>query len=152
MLVACSRCGKEFEAQRPTARYCTASCRALASREAKRAAEGAALAADATVVAIASRRRSTSRSASRGAAGTVEESVTRELGEAASTSLGRQALALARRMDANIDTGSALASLSKQLVILTAAAVREKAQVAEEDPVGAIQAQVIALRAAGVRD
>jgi len=150
MPVRCSRCGKEFAAQRPTAKYCSASCRAMASRDAKRAAEAAGLTEAANVVAIAGRRpnAATRKPKALGGAG-VESSVLRELGDAASTSLGEQALVLARRLDANVDTGSALASLSKQLVVLTAAAVRDKAPVAAEDPVGAVQAQVLSLRASG---
>lgn len=69
-----------------------------------------------------------------------------ELGDAAETSLGLQALALAQRIDDGGTSASALRSLSQQIVVLTAAALRDQAPDVDEDPVAAVQAQVIAMR------
>lgn len=146
MFVACTRCGKEFVAQRSTAKFCSAVCRSAASKAKAKDGEDAALASDATVVALASRR--TSRPAPRATrVCSVVDAITSELGEAISTSLGQQALVLAERIDGRVDTsGSAVASLSKQLVILTAAALRDIAPDVAVDPVAAVQAQVLAIR------
>lgn len=142
MIASCTRCGTEFDAQRPTAKYCTASCRALASREFKRAAEVGEHVAAANVVAMTARR-----TPARGRRVTsIEAALVRELGAAANTSIGQQALLLARRMDAADDSGAALANMSKQLVILTSAARRDSTPDAAVDPVAAVQAQVIAIR------
>ena len=79
-------------------------------------------------------------------AGRIEATLLRELGDAADTSIGQQALALARRLDANADGLSAMATASKQLTVLTRAALMEKAPDAENDLVGTVQAEVIAIR------
>ena len=144
-------CGVEFSPARSDGKYATTSCRVRAYRKAKANAADAQLAADATVVSIAGRKAKAptppaSTTPNAGGMGGVEAAITRELGDALLTSLGQQAIVLARRLDEHTDTGSALASVSKQLVILTAAAVREKAPDAESDLVGTVQAEVIAIR------
>ena len=141
-------CGVEFSPIRSDGRYASTTCRSRAFRKAKANAADASLTADANVVSIAGRKAKapTSSAPTTPGAGGVEKAITRELGDALLTSLGQQAIVLARRLDEHTDTGSALASISKQLVILTAAAVREKAPDAESDLVGLVQADVIAIR------
>lgn len=141
-------CGVEFSPIRSDGRYASTTCRSRAFRAAKAKAADAALAADATVVSIAGRKApaKASPASTTPSAGGVEAAVARELGDALSTSLGQQAVVLARRLDEHTDTGSALASVSKQLVVLTAAALRDKAPDAESDLVGTVQAEVIAIR------
>ena len=144
-------CGVEFSPIRSDGRYASTTCRSRAFRRAKANAADAQLVADATVVSIAGRRVKASTPTApttpgAGGMGGVEAAITRELGDALLTSLGQQAIVLARRLDEHTDTGSALASVSKQLVVLTAAALREKAPDAENDLVGTVQADVIAIR------
>lgn len=141
-------CGVEFSPIRSDGRYASTTCRSRAFRRAKANAADAQLVADATVVSIAGRRvkASTPTAPTTPGAGGVEKATIRELGDALSTSLGQQAIVLARRLDQATDTGSALASISKQLITVTAAAVREKAPDAESDLVGLVQADVIAIR------
>lgn len=140
-------CGAEFTPRKSTGRFASATCRVRWNRAQKRLAEDAGLAADATVVALATRREPKRGSAA--PARSVVAAITRELGDALGTSLGQQALVLAERIDNRTDTsGSAVAALSKQLVILTAAALRDSAPNTELDPVAAVQAQVLDIRRA----
>lgn len=146
MIRSCEQCGKEYRAVRSQAKYCSAVCRSAASKARKRVEADDDFAADATVVALAGRKRRQAMEAPAGES-SVESALRAELGDAIGTLLGQQALVLAKRMDDRVDTsGSAVATLSKQLVVLTAAALRDRAPSAEEDPVAAIQAQVIAIR------
>lgn len=94
----CASCGRPFEASSPRATYCGATCR-------KRASRGA------VVTDIAERRPGPSR-----ATGLVL-AVTKELEEAdrLETALGQAALALANRLETGVDTGSAVASLTREL-------------------------------------
>ena len=89
----CDSCGKPFEGQRSTARYCSGACRKRAQRGAKVTPIGSKPATG--LVAVA----------------------TRELEEAGrlETTLGQAALALAVRIAAGNDTGSAVASLTREL-------------------------------------
>jgi len=141
-------CGVEFSPVRSDGRFASTTCRSRAFRKAKANAADAQLAADATVVSMVGRKTKASAptAPTTPGAGGVEKATTRELGDALGTSLGQQALVLARRLDQATDTGSALASISKQLITVTAAAVREKAPDAENDLVGTVQAEVIAMR------
>lgn len=140
-------CGAEFTPRKSTGRFASDTCRVRWNRAQKREAADGQMLADATVVAIAGRRRSSTASAA--AVEGVTAAVRAELGAAVNTSLGQQALVLAQRIDDRIDTsGSAVAALSKQLVILTAAALAGQAPDAEADPVAAVQAQVLSIRQA----
>lgn len=145
---SCSHCGREFVAVRPTAKYCSATCRSAASKLAKRQAGDDQVATAATVVSLAGRKVSakTPRTPVNPKAGGVEKTLTRELGDALDTSVGQQAVILARRIDSGNDTSAGLVAASKQLLLLTAAALREKAPDAENDLVGTVQAEVIAMR------
>lgn len=164
-------CGVEFTPQRSTARFASATCRVRAARNRGRRGEDVALVQQAQSVArvvsigakasgraSATGRRGRPRVTGRGSArdassasggreqGPIEARLLVELGDAAGTSLGLQALALARRMDDPGTTASALYSLSRQLVVLTAAALRDQAPDVEVDPVAAVQAQVVQMR------
>ena len=118
---ACSRCGKSFTAKTRRASFCSGSCRALASKDrAKAEAAGRA-----QVVSLP------------GAAAvspiSIEAVTLEELGGQAATSTGRQALMLARRLDAGV-SDSSLASVSRRLDELLAEAGRQSALLsADED-------------------
>lgn len=141
-------CGREFAPRRSDARFATDYCRVKWNRARKRGEVEAAEVAGATVVAIAGRRKaaaSNPRTPAQ-AVGGVEAALLRELGDAADTSIGQQAIVLARRLDSNADGLSSMATASKQLTILTRAALMEKAPDAEQDMVGAVQAEVLEMR------
>src|ERR1044072_6203140 len=96
MTRACDVCGKSYEAQRASSRYCSSSCRA-------RKAQGA------TVREMRPPAESASESG-------VVAATRREL-EAAGrldSALGQAALVLARRVESDRDTGSAAAALVKE--------------------------------------
>ena len=148
MTLTCEVDGKPFEASRGTARYCSSACRQRAkyNRDTGKPSP--------KVVELASRRvESAMVDASIGEAldaspANVASAVTRELGPLVNTALGQQALVLARRLDAKEDvSGSAVASVSKQLTMLLAVAEERKADANPADPVAAVQAQVMELRA-----
>lgn len=144
MRVCACGCGVEFTPRKSTGIYASTACRVRAARARAKQAEDSSLAADASVVALAGRRKPKPAGAA-----SVVAAVTSELGSAVSSSLGQQALILAERIDSRIDSsGSAVAALSKQLVVLTAAALRDATPDVAVDPVAAIQAQVIAMRQA----
>lgn len=145
-------CGVEFAPRRSDQRFATTTCRSRWFRANKaRAAEDAEV-AGANVVALAARRtKPAPASAPKAKAGGsepggVEAALLRELGDAANTSIGQQAIVLARRLDSNADGLSSMATASKQLTILTRAALMEKAPDAEQDMVGAVQAEVLEMR------
>lgn len=131
---SCQRCGKGYEAQRSTSVYCSASCRASAGKaRAKGRVRPAAVQQLRPDVAVAS----------------VEAATRVELGdEFTGSAVGQQALLIARRLDAGVDTsGSAVASLSKQLTVLLGQVAAARAeQVAEDDPVARARAAVVLIR------
>jgi hypothetical protein len=114
MRVRCSVCGKPFEAQRPTAKYCGSTCRVRQSRKAKPAPDPASETPVVTPIKPLE---------------TVEDSLVTAVKadlEAAGrleTALGRQALRLAERMGSAFDTGSAIAALSRELRAVMAEAL-----------------------------
>lgn len=136
-------CGAEFTPRRSDGRFASTTCRVRWNRAQKRKADDAEMVEAANVVAIAGRRAKPKPAA---VVSGIEGALLLELGEAANTSIGQQALALARRIDANADGLSAMATASKQLTVLTRAALMEKAPDAEDDLVGAVQAEVIDIR------
>lgn len=140
-------CGAEFTPRKSTGRFASTACRVRWNRAQKRQESDAGLLADAKIVALAGRRRTPQKPTA--AVASVEAAVRAELGDVVNTSLGQQALLLAQRMDQRVDTsGSAVAALSKQLVILTAAAMGGAEPDAAADPVAAVQAQVLSIRQA----
>ncbi|ARG91408.1 hypothetical protein C3472_19955 [Mycobacterium kansasii] len=112
----CAQCNRPFEAQRPQAKYCGATCRVRASR-----AGGSSSAAKAPPAVAAVE----------GAADLVS-AVTAELTAAGreSSALGVQAIAIAERM-ARFDTSAGLAALSKELRAVMASALQNAAPVAD---------------------
>jgi hypothetical protein len=102
---SCDLCGTEYEAKTVRSRYDTDLCRKRALRGVPRAAEVKDLPLQQAVEGLAS-------------------AVRLELvaGDRQNTALGRAALALAARIDAQQDTGSGVASLARELrATLTAA-------------------------------
>lgn len=89
----CALCGEPFEAKRSTKRYCSASCRA-------RASQGATPVTDLP----------------RPTANGVEAATRAELDAAdrLDTALGQAALALARRVDSDRETGASAAAVTKE--------------------------------------
>lgn len=100
MRATCVRCGTGFEARRASARYCGSSCRSLAAQERRRAGVVTELAArpPAEVPSLV-------------------DAVRAELEEAGRlTSVpGVAALNLAARIEAQSETGAAVATLTRQL-------------------------------------
>jgi hypothetical protein len=100
--VQCAMCPTVFDAKRPTAKYCSARCRTRASR-----------------AGVAAPRQPKARSAVsvQDVPAGVEAATAAELAAAgrAETVSGQSALALARRIDAAVDTGAAMASMVREL-------------------------------------
>lgn len=117
----CGACGKSLAGRSPRALYCDSSCRANA---AKRRARGVPE-AGATVTALPTPPPDADEP-DQPADGPVTIATIAELEDAdrASTALGLAAVALARRIDRNVDTGSALASAVNTLASTLAAATR----------------------------
>jgi hypothetical protein len=108
---SCDVCGTSYVAKRTTSRYCSAKCRMRASRG-----------TSAKPTAPEPQEMVLERSA-----GPVEWATALELREIGrlETALGLQCLALARRLDAPLrDTGSAMASISRELRATLAEAKR----------------------------
>ena len=147
MTLTCEVDGKPFEASRGTARYCSSACRQRAkyNRDTGKPSP--------KVVELASRRvESVLTSAAipdeSGSVTDVESAVMAELGPLVTSVIGQQALLAARRLDSKVDvSGSAVSSLIKQLTMLMAIAEERKADANPADPVAAVQAQVMELRA-----
>lgn len=148
MTLSCSVCGNPFDAVRASARYCGAACRQRAkyNRDTGKPAPN--------VIALASRRVADAvvdaevGSDADGLPANVESAVRAELGPLVASALGQQALVLARRLDKKEDvSGSAVASVSKQLTTLLAVAAERAAAKDPADPVAAIQSQVQEIRA-----
>lgn len=97
----CDACGTTYEAKRRTSKYCTERCRKRAQRRP-----------------VTTTKRTSTRSESQPAPRKSEfekatERELRRLGQL-STMLGQQALAIARRMGNGAETGSAIATLSRE--------------------------------------
>lgn len=105
----CPRCSKAFEAKTARAVYCSASCRALASKDrSKHPVAGV-----------------TTLPGAKGA-GTIEASVLKSLGNQLDTVVGRQAIVAARRMDAGV-SDSSFAPMSRRLDELLETAAQQAA-------------------------
>lgn len=118
MTRSCESCGKPFEAKRSTAKYCRSGCRVRATR--KRASEPA------EVVELGPSEPAVDESP-------LVKAVRLEL-EAAGrleSSLGQQALELARHMASPFDTGSARASVSRELRAVMDAALADAPKAAD---------------------
>jgi hypothetical protein len=119
----CGSCGKSIESMGSRARYCSATCRVRAHK-----GKVAELPRPASLGDVQQR--------SSGLAAAVE----RELSAAGrlETVLGQQALLLAQRIGAPMDTGSSVASLSRELREVMAKALESAARVA--DPMDELRA------------
>lgn len=111
--VACARCGTRFEGKTARAAYCSASCRALASRDRKTRPQPPS----GVVVALPGVQGDT----------TIRAAVLVALGAQQDTVAGRQALALADRLDSGASDG-AWSAMSKRLGELLAEAERVAAE------------------------
>lgn len=134
-----TRCGKSFEAKTVRARYCSASCRALDSKDRRSRPQGPS----GNVLTLPG---------SRGA-GTIRSAVLEALDTQVDTVAGRQALAIADRLDFGVSDG-AWAAMSKRLDELLAAAERAAASALiaagdESDPIAFLQARGERRSAAG---
>lgn len=129
-MASCASCGKGFKPKnvgRPP-RFCSPNCRKLAVKDRAKALPESRV------------------SVLEGGAAGVASAVRAELveGKREATSAGVRALALAERIDLRADTGSALASLDKQLAMTLAEALQGVAQAA--DPVDELRARRAARR------
>jgi len=105
----CPRCSTEFEAKTARAVYCSASCRALASKDRKTHPTA-----------------SVTNLPGANGAGTIEASVLKSLGNQLDTVVGRQAVVAARRMDAGV-SDSSFAPMSRRLDELLEVAAQQAA-------------------------
>lgn len=131
---ACDHCGASFEAVTARARYCSNSCRALASKARRGAAP-----AESSVTTLPGH----------DPRGAIERRVSAELGGQVETSLGLRALALARRLDAGV-MDSSLRAVDTRLDELLEKAVRLNAATADADadnPIAFLQQRAEARRA-----
>lgn len=134
MLRNCVRCGSAFEAKRERARYCSGSCRAMATKD--RARAGAA-----PVVELP--KPQPTPPVPTGVAAAVERQL-RAAGKL-DTYAGQQAIFLATRLEAStIDTGSAVAALSKELDRLMGVLLADVED--DSDELDVIQTKVVAMR------
>jgi hypothetical protein len=111
--VQCAVCPTVFEAKRPTAKYCSPACRVRAHRAG---------------VSVQARPAPARRRLQEAPAG-VEAATAAELATAGrtATASGQSALALARRIDAGVDTGASIASMVRELRAALADALRDAA-------------------------
>lgn len=128
----CDRCGKSFVGQRSTAKYCSASCRSLASQTRVRGREVVQLPAPVPA-------------SSSGVVAAVEAEL---LAAGKLSSYGGQlAMRLAHRLDVSTaDTGSALAAVSKELDRVMVALLSDVRK--EPDALDEIRAEVVQMRTA----
>ena len=118
----CGACTQRLTSTNPRTRYCDSKCRANA---AKRRAKGVPEAI-VTVLPTAHAEEVDDQAPEEPRGGPVFTATLAELvdAERAATALGQSALALARRIDLGVDTGSGLASAVKTLAETLAAATR----------------------------
>jgi len=136
MPATCEECGERFEAKRSTAKYCSTRCRTRATRRRAEgrpapAAEPRQVPAPAEDVPLL-------------VAATIDELAK---AERLSTALGQTAVKLAERIGSRSETGSAVASLSKELRATMAEALRGSAAAA--DPIDELRARRDRKRRAG---
>ena len=118
----CASCGRSYQAARPNSKFCGDTCRKRAQRSPKQS----------TI--------QTTKTAPVSADG-LEAVAARELAAAdrLDTVLGQAALVLARRIESPMETGSSIASMTKQLRETLADALKGAQQVA--DPLDEIRAR-----------
>lgn len=129
--VTCARCQTPFEAKTARAKYCTASCRALDSKDRRNRPQPPS----GNVVSLPGAK----------GAGTIRAAVMKALASQADSVAGRQAVKIAERLDQGA-SDSAWANLSRRLDDLLAAADRAAALAAaqgqdEDNPVAYLKAR-----------
>lgn len=122
MTRACDQCGVDYEAKRPSSRYCSARCRNRSARANGGKPRPSASQPEATAPDSA-----------------IADHVARELGNQVDTAAGQMAIALARRLDANLDTGSAMAAVARELRTLIVEVLGNQPQAA--DPIDELRAR-----------
>lgn len=136
---SCQRCGKDFLAQRPTAKYCTNVCRSAASKARAKQSDNVVQLRTPTAPAVGDL--------------SVEDHARRELGDAVSTTLGQMCLTAARRIDSGEVVGAALSSTMKRLEEMMEAAERLRLTIStasnQVDPVEYLKARGERRRTAG---
>lgn len=118
---ACDSCGVTYEAKRPSSRYCSSRCRGRAAR------------------AGVSKPRQPSEPRPVSTSTEIAQHVTAELGDQIGTAAGQMALALAHRLDASVDTGSAMAAVARELRTLMVEVLGSMPQAA--DPIDELRAR-----------
>lgn len=98
---SCEACGASYDAQRPSSRFCSDRCRKRTAR------------ANGSKPKPASSPSSPELEQAPDTA--IADHVASELGDQLQTAAGQMAVALARRLDANVDTGSAMAAVAREL-------------------------------------
>lgn len=122
MEVTCAACGRSFEAKRSTAKFCGVTCRSRVHR-----------AGTGTVVALPSPAQP--RAQSSGLVGAIEREL--EAADRLDTVLGQQASELAGRIVSPASSGASVATLSRELRAVMAAAMEGVAVAA--DPLDELQ-------------
>ena len=117
---ACDSCGTDYEAKRPSSRYCSTKCR---NRAARAGTSKPRVATDAKPASTST---------------TVADQVRRELGTQLDSAAGQMALSLAHRLDGAVDTGSAMAAVARELRSILAELLGSTIQVA--DPIDELKA------------
>jgi signal transduction histidine kinase len=125
MTRACDQCGADYDAKRPSSRFCSARCRNRHSRAAGSRPKATKVPNEAP--------------AEQPPDTAIADHVARELGDQANTAAGQMAVALARRLDANIDTGSAMAAVARELRTLMTEVLGTQPQAA--DPIDELRAR-----------
>lgn len=146
MQATCEQCRDRFEAKRSTAKYCTTRCRTRATRARATRARAQGLPAPAAVDRPAAGAAVPPASAPPPAAdgGDVPLLIAATISELVAagrlgTTIGQQAVKLAERMVNRSETGSAVASLSKELRATMVEALKGTAQ--EADPIDELRAR-----------
>lgn len=122
---SCEACGAPYESKRPSSRFCTDRCRKRTARATGSKSKPAAPAQPADVEMQPD--------------SAIAEQVARELGDQVDTAAGQMAIALARRLDANVDTGSAMAAVARELRTLIVEVLGNQPQAA--DPIDELRAR-----------
>lgn len=123
---ACDSCGDAYEALRPASKFCSPTCRKRASRGAT--TPKVVTDSETTPVTLGDMAPiGVLPTPTEPEMGEVESALLEELSavDRAKTSLGKAALALARRVDSGRDTGAGMASLVKQLAATSKDAVAD---------------------------
>ena len=147
MKANCTVCGTPFDALRSSARYCGSTCRKRASRAktsgTPRAARRHASPDRPALYVVPTAAPAEPKEGLEPPCGTVERYTRQQLGGDSESVLGAQCIAIARRIDSGRDvSGSAVASLSKELDRLIDKAIMRQLDADTSDPLNRITASV----------